>query len=333
MNAIYRSLALFLAPIAFLSQAHSAELTLPRDGWVSWQVAAVDNAPAWCCFGSSQSREAEPSSCRLDDGRDGFGTRRGDATTGVVKIYARIAGGKVDRLRALAASCPVETRTPIHALGDVAADDSTRWLIARAKLDGGDAGRHGSLGESAMAALAISRGDLARDALADFARRDARVETRKWAVFWLAMVRGAEGADMTSSVMFSDPDAELRKHAAFALAQTKSPRAAPDLIRLGNTDKVGDVRAQAWFWLAHTGAPEAEQAISAALRKDADEHVREQAIFALSQLPDERAARALIATAEDQSLSREQRKRAVFWLSQSESNSAQAYLEKVLARN
>jgi HEAT repeat protein len=117
------------------------------------------------------------------------------------------------------------------------------------------------------------------------------------------------------------------------MAQTRSPRAATDLIRQGNTDKVGDVRAQAWFWLAQTGAAEAEQAISAALRKDADDHVREQAIFALSQLPDDRSTRALVAAAEDRSLSREQRKRAVFWLAQSESASAQAYLEKVLARN
>jgi HEAT repeat protein len=133
--------------------------------------------------------------------------------------------------------------------------------------------------------------------------------------------------------MFNDKDAEVRKHAAFAMTQSKSARIAPDLIRLGNTDIVGDVRAQAWFWLAHTGASDAEAAIAAALRKDDDDHVREQAIFALSQLPEERATRALIAAAEDRSLSREQRKRAVFWLSQSQADSAQAYLEKVLARN
>jgi HEAT repeat protein len=95
----------------------------------------------------------------------------------------------------------------------------------------------------------------------------------------------------------------------------------------------GEVRAKAWFWLAQTGAAESEQAIGAALRKDADDNVREQAIFALSRLPDERATRALIAAAEDRALSREQRKRAVFWLSQSEADAAQAYLEKVLARN
>ena len=86
---------------------------------------------------------------------------------------------------------------------------------------------------------------------------------------------------------------------AFAITQSKSPRIAQELIRLGNTDKEGDVRAQAWFWLAHTGAAESEAAIIAALKKDNDEHVREQAIFALSQLPEERATRALIAVAED----------------------------------
>jgi HEAT repeat protein len=114
------------------------------------------------------------------------------------------------------------------------------------------------------------------------------------------------------------------------LSQSKATRVAPDLIRLGNTDKAGDVRAEAWFWLAHTGDARAEQAIGAAVREDEDEKVREKAVFALSQLPDERAPKALIAVAEDRGLSREQRKRAVFWLSQSESDSAQAYLEKVL---
>jgi HEAT repeat protein len=114
---------------------------------------------------------------------------------------------------------------------------------------------------------------------------------------------------------------------------SQSPRISQDLIRLGNTDEDGEVRAQAWFWLAQTGAAESEKAIGAALRKDSDDRVREQAIFALSQLPDERATRALIATAEDRSLSREQRKRAVFWLAHSEKTGAQAYLEKVLAGN
>lgn len=334
MNTIYRSLrvlALLVIPFAFTSQVRAVEPTLPREGWASWRVPAVENAPAWCCW-NWRDRDATSTTCRLDEKPESYGTR-GHETTDAVKVYARVAAGKLDRLQVLSASCPVETRTPVSELGNVTAEDSARWLIARVKLDGADAATGTPIGENALAALAMHRGNPARDALTGFARGDARTETRKRAIFWLAMVRAADSADVISSVMFDDKDAEVRKHAAFAMAQTKLPRVAPDLIRQGNTDNVADVRAQAWFWLAQTGVADAEQAIGAAARKDTDGHVREHAIFSLSQLSDERATRALIAAAEDQTLSRQQRKRAVFWLAQSESTSAQAYLEKVLVRN
>lgn len=58
--------------------------------------------------------------------------------------------------------------------------------------------------------------------------------------------------------------------------------------------------------------------------------MREQAIFALSQLPDDRATPALIGVAENRSLPAEDRKRAIFWLSQAGSDGALAYLDKVL---
>ncbi len=330
LNRSLRVLAPFLVA-AFLMPATAAELTLPRDGWVSWEVPAVDNAPAWCCW-SWHERKATGTSCNLDGNPDGIGMRHENEKTDAVKVYARLATGKVERLQVLAAACPVETKTPIASIGTIAGDDSVRWLIAQARLRDTDATPNQPIDESALAALAMHRGDLARDTLANYARGDDRAKTRKQAVFWLAMLRGEEGADITSSVMFKDADPEVRQHAAFSMTLSKSPRVAADLIRLANTDKTGEVRAQAWFWLAHTGAPAAEQAIADALRKDADEHVREQAIFALSRLPEERATRALIATAEDRSLSNEQRKRAVFWLSQSEAAGAQAYLDQVLAR-
>jgi len=325
-----RAAALCLTSMVFGPPALAAELKLPADGWSSWGVDAVDDAPAWCCWNNGvNARKESWGTCKLDGSDVGFGSRDGE-TTDTVRIYARTVGGKVDRLRALSASCPVEAATPIHDLGAVAEDDSARWLIDLGKqADQGTVKRH-RIGDNVLAALAVHRGNFARDALAGIARNDARKETRKQAVFWLAQVRGAEGAEITSSVMFNDKDPDVREHAAFALGQSQSPRVAADLIRLGNTDKVGDVRAQAWFWLAHTGAPEAENAISAALGKDSDDDVRERAIFALSRLPDDRGTKALIAAAEDRSLSREQRKRAVFWLSQSESAAAQAYLDRVL---
>jgi HEAT repeat protein len=294
MKSAYRWIstgALCLASLALEPKVFAAELTLPRDGWVSWQVAAVDGAPEWCCWSNSNNfRNAPRTACKLDSKQDSWGNRD-DETTDQVRIYARTAGGKLDRVRVLSVTCPAEAATPIRDLGTVAENDSARWLVGLAKQKN----------ENVLAALAINRGDIARDALSDIARNDTRGETRQKAVFWLAQVRGQEGADIASSVMFNDKDPEVREHAAFALSQSATPRAEADLTRLLNTDK--------------------------------NDEVREGAVFALSQLPDERATRALIATAENRSLARELRKKAVFWLSQSESDAAQKYLERVLTAN
>jgi HEAT repeats len=322
--------ALCLSSFAFAPRASSAELALPPDGWTSWEVAAVDGAPDHCCWSDSMNfRDSSRSACRLDARQQSYGSRD-HATTDLVRIYARTTGGKIDRFRALSAACAVETATPIRDLGRVAEDESARWLVDLVKQR--DAHKH-QVEEDVLAALAMNRGNLARDGLTGIARNDARTETRKQAVFWMALLRGAEGADITSSIMFNDKNAEVREHAAFSLSQSKAPRATADLIRLGNTDRDSEVRAQAWFWLANLGVPEAENAILAALRKESDDDVLERAIVALSQLPDARATKALIAIAEDRSQSRELRKRAVFWLSQSESDAAQSYLEQILTVN
>jgi len=100
--------------------------------------------------------------------------------------------------------------------------------------------------------------------------------------------------------------------------------------RIARDDADADTRKRAIFWLALLrGTPGAELA-KTALYNDSDPDVREHAVFALSLQPDELAAKALIAAAEDRALPRELRKRALFWLAQSESPVATAYLEKVL---
>lgn len=317
--------ALGLVAVTLASQAFAAELTLSRDGWTSWEVAAIDDAPAWCRFSSRDSGKAgEP--CQLDGSSGGYGNRNGE-TTGSIRVYARLADGEIERLRALSATCPVQANAEIEDLGTVAADDSARWLAAVVKQGEHDAG----VGHDVLSALAIHDGEVARDALIDVARHDARFEYRKEAVFLLAHLRGREGADIATFMMFNDPDADTRAHAAFAVSQSSSPQAATYLIKLANSDTDANVRAHAWFALSQTGATEAEEAITASLQKETDRQVRDQAIFALSQLPAERATRALIAVVENESLPREDRKRAVFWLSQSKSSAAQAYLDGIIA--
>ena len=63
----------------------SAELTLPRDGWASWEVDAVEGAPSWCCWRIGTSATQREASCNLDHEGGNFGTRD-HATTDAVRF-------------------------------------------------------------------------------------------------------------------------------------------------------------------------------------------------------------------------------------------------------
>jgi hypothetical protein len=255
MNRFIPGLA--VTALICISQAAATELPLPRDGWASWQVPASERAPAFCCWNSWDVSAGATRACDLDEDRGGFGTRD-NARTDAIRVYARFTKGSLDRLRTLAADCPVESRTPVQDLQGIRTDDSVRWLMSLADRE--------DLDHEVPASLAVHQGAHALQSLRSLARSGALAETRQHAL----------------------------------------------------------------FWLAQRGSADSESIIVAALRNDPDDGVREHALFALSMLPDDRASRALIAAAENRSLSREQRKRALFWLAQSEAPMAQEYLDGVL---
>ncbi len=315
--------ALMLLGVFCQTSAASAALVQPpRDGWVSWNIATVPGAPAWCCFewGKQQSRVK---TCRLDRTDHGYGSDSRIGSESTMRVYARFTAGTLDRLRTLSASCPVETATPLRLLDNISAADSLRWLssVASPRANSSD---------DALAAIALHRGSGAARILEKVAHADASVENRKQALFWATQVRGDEGLNMVLPYLFEDKDARVREHAAFAVAQTDDARAFAALARQGRDDASSRVRAQAWFWLAQTGASEAEALIVSALVSEPSRHVREQAVFALSQLPEPRNVAALVRIAEDRSRGREERKQALFWLGQSESGEALRYLDRLL---
>ncbi len=308
-------------------QAQAAALIMPREGWTSWEVPAVEGTRNWCCFHWNRN-EAEPAVCDLDNDQGGFGSSARDDTVASMRVLAKFTSGKVEKLRTVGPACAVKSDTPIRDLGRVAADDSAQWLAAEMPAT---VSASGKLGNNFLASLAVHRGNVARDALGRIAKSGADVKQRKEALFWLAQARGAEGFDMVLPFLFEDAEPKVREHAAFAITQSKARNAAPHLIRQATTDANARVRSQAWFWLSQSRAQETEAAIGAALKKESDRHVREQAIFALSQLPAERGAKALAAVIADASLPREDRKKAIFWMGQIRSDFAVEYLDRLLA--
>ena len=107
----------------------------------------------------------------------------------------------------------------------------------------------------------------------------------------------------------------------------------PDLLRLARTTSVPhETRRSAVFWLGQAAGDAATRGLTD-LVDDAsvDIEVKESAVFALSQLRGQDAVPALIRIARSHSSPRV-RKKALFWLGQSEDPRALALFEEILER-
>lgn len=316
--------ALILPLLQFASTAGAAGsvgASFAADGWYTWRVAAVDDAPRWCCLDWIGGR-AVPKTCTLGGGHFNFGDDHSRLpTTDEVQLYAQARGGDLVRVRALSPACPVDGPAALTDLGWVEPAVSLAWLQPLALDDDSDA----------LAAIAVHRGPEALGVLTGLAQDDGDKDVREDAVFWLGQVRIGEARDTLVGLMFDDPDPELREKAAFSIAQSTAPDRAELLIRQGREDASGEVRGQAWFWLAESGTPGCEPVIFEALRTDPDPQVREDAVFALSQLPDARAVASLLEIVNDTGMAQELRERALFWLVQSDSEEAYRAIDRLFS--
>lgn len=311
--------------IGCLAGGHAAAALSDIDGngWFTWRVTATADAPNWCCYewngGISTTR-----SCDLDTRQGNFGAHSDYAdNVDQMQIYALLDAGVLIKLRTVSAQCPVTSRSAISDLGTVDVIQSVKWLEKIISP-------HSELSSQALASIAIHDGDESRDVLIDVARHDSDPENREDALFWMAQVRSLETGGEIKKLMFNDESADFREHAAFALSQSTVGDREDALAKLGREDKVGDVRAKAWFWLAQTGSVASDEEIQKAIRREQDQDVRDEVIFALSQLPVDRAFQALIQVIEDRTLRNEDRKQAIFWLAQSDSDRALEYLGRLI---
>jgi hypothetical protein len=105
----------------------------------------------------------------------------------------------------------------------------------------------------------------------------------------------------------------------------------PDLLRLAKDTRLqSDTRRQAVFWLSQAAGEEATRGLNDIVGDDrGDIAVREHAVFALSQRPHEEGVPALIRIARTNP-HRELRKKALFWLGQSDDPRAIELFEEIL---
>ena len=107
----------------------------------------------------------------------------------------------------------------------------------------------------------------------------------------------------------------------------------PDLLKIAKTDNVSrKVRRSAVFWLGQAAGDAATRGLADLVEDgSADREVRETAVFALSQRPKDEGVPALIRIArgnKDPDL----RRKAIFWLGQSDDPRALSLFEELLTR-
>lgn len=107
----------------------------------------------------------------------------------------------------------------------------------------------------------------------------------------------------------------------------------PALLRIARSERSGQkARKSAVFWLGQAAGDAATRGLDSIVNdRDGDREVRESAVFALSQRPHDEGVPALIRLAR-QDRDPEIRKKAIFWLGQSESPQALALFEELLTR-
>src|SRR5262245_2689738 len=183
---------------------------LSSDGLYTWRVAATEEAPAWCCYRWTNDSPFA-GICDLDSRQGGYGTHdHGAKLDGEMQIYASIASGKVERIRALSPQCPVKSRREIRDLGTVEVNESLTWLEKQVRPQ--------ALASSdALAAIAMHVGSAAMQYLTDLAENTQwLMDLRKDAIFWMGQVRIAASAGELERLMFRDRSPEIREHAAFS---------------------------------------------------------------------------------------------------------------------
>ncbi|TDR40419.1 HEAT repeat protein [Tahibacter aquaticus] len=318
--------------LLWIPQANAADLASQiagSDGWTSWQVSKVADAGEPCCYDLNRGG-VDRIGCDLDGGNwsVSVGSRNSQAkpaSTDQLTVYAHVSHGKVDKIRAYAATCPVNTRQVLRPLPAVAAADSVAWL--ERQVAGGSDAKH--IGDETVMALAFHADSAAQQALLRLAAAGQPEKRRETALFWLGQARGAQGVAAVEGFARDDADEDIRRHALFVLSQAEEFDTYPKLLASARNDRAGEVRSQAMFWMAQMKDSRAGKDILGLLDKEQEADVREQAVFALSQLPDKAGDQALIEVLRGH-YPRDVKQKALFWLGQSGSDEALAFLDQVL---
>ncbi|HEX7023449.1 MAG TPA: HEAT repeat domain-containing protein [Gemmatimonadales bacterium] len=162
--------------------------------------------------------------------------------------------------------------------------------------------------------------------LLDVARSDPDPEVREQAVQWLSQVDSPAAVAALDSILRSAADPGLQEKAIFALSQQDSPQARQALkdfaLRGGVSD---DLRQKAIFWIGQGDDPDRLGFLKTLYVQLKDPDSRDKILFSMSQIEGRESQRWLLQVAGDVNEGVELRKKALFWVGQSDIPAAELF--------
>lgn len=148
----------------------------------------------------------------------------------------------------------------------------------------------------------------------------------------LGTVSGREAAAYLMALAAKD-ESRASEKAIFPAILADSVTLWPDLLKIARDTRISrKVRRSAVFWVGQAAGEAATRGLTDLVDDSgADREVREQAVFALSQRPRDEGVPALIRIAKE-NRDPELRRKAIFWLGQSEDPRALSLFEELLTR-
>ncbi len=189
-------------------QSIASRVNSVRDGTVQMQFAP---RPGVCGDGNG--------SVWFQGNDRGYDSGRYVCVVGPVRVMIGRADGATVSIRKCVACRSRATPADAIDLGDVPPSEAARYLLGVAV---GTAARNAD--EAVGAAALADAGDLSADFSRLVQNKDATLEARKQAVFWLSQSDG-DAVPKLIDIARNDSDMRVRKDAMFWLGQTHDPRA------------------------------------------------------------------------------------------------------------
>jgi hypothetical protein len=148
-----------------------------------------------------------------------------------------------------------------------------------------------------------------------------------------ALAAGGDGRSRDGRLGVAERGESAGEAAILPATLADSVETWPALLRIARNDRVSsETRKSALFWLGQAAGEAATRGLDSIARDPkGDREVREAAVFALSQRPEEEGVPALIRIARSNH-DPELRRKAIFWLGQSEAPAALALFEELLTK-